>query len=88
MMPFMNHLGMSSAGEGEKNLINRNKWKRRSGLFEREARLIKKLHVLKIEIKVRPKGMCNTFVVQKDTHHTFIFYFVRIIGLQTRQTKF
>ena len=73
MMPFMNHLGMSSAREGEKNLINRNKWKRRSGLFEREAGLIKKLHVLKFEIEVRPKGMCNTFVAQKDTHHTFIF---------------
>jgi hypothetical protein len=76
----MNHLGMSSAREGEKNLINRNKWKRRSGLFVREARLIKKLHVLKIEIKVRPKGMCNTFVAQKDTHDIFIFYFVRILG--------
>jgi hypothetical protein len=51
----------------KKNLINRNKWKRRSGLLVREARLIKNLHMLKIEIKVWPKGMCNTFVYQKDT---------------------
>jgi hypothetical protein len=61
MMPFRNHLGMSSAREGEINLINRNKWKRRSGLFVREARLIKTLHVLKIEIKVRPKE-CATLL--------------------------
>ena len=60
----------------KKNLLN---GKEEVG-FLREARLIKNLHVLKIEIKVRPKGMCNTFVAQKDTHNIVIFYFVRIIG--------